>query len=79
VIANTVKHAAAATILIHVENQINHFKLTIKDDGNGFDIANTKKGAGLRNIHDRALILGATLDIQSTIGKGTIIQLDLEK
>lgn len=79
IVTNTVKHAKATNLSIQITNQANFFKLTIKDNGNGFDTSTVKKGAGLRNIHDRTLILGGTLTVKSTIGKGTIITLDIEK
>ena len=76
-IVNAIKHAEAKTISIHIENKVNHFELIVKDDGKGFDIKTVKKGAGLRNIYDRALILGATLDITSKKESGTTTILKL--
>ncbi|WP_298425804.1 sensor histidine kinase [uncultured Kordia sp.] len=78
-ITNTVKHANAQVVTIQITNTTKYFKLIVNDDGNGFDQKTIKKGAGLRNIHDRALILGANLTILSSIGKGTITTLNLNK
>ncbi|WP_046757245.1 sensor histidine kinase [Kordia jejudonensis] len=78
-ITNVVKHAAANTIAIQITNNDAHFKLIIKDDGKGFDPETVKKGAGLRNIYDRALILGANLAISSKKQQGTITTLQLKK
>lgn len=79
VVTNTIKHANAKKLSIKIINEANFFKLVIEDDGNGFDTTTVKKGAGLRNIHDRTLILGGTLTVESTIGKGTSITVDIEK
>lgn len=79
VVTNTIKHASAKEISIKINNQSNFFKLVIEDDGNGFDTTTAKKGAGLRNIHDRTLILGGILTVESIIGKGTSITVDIKK
>jgi signal transduction histidine kinase len=76
---NAVKHSEAKTIKITIENTTESFKLSIKDDGKGFHIETVHKGAGLRNIKDRALILGAIIHITSKINSGTTIQVHLNK
>jgi signal transduction histidine kinase len=48
-------------------------KLSIIDDGVGFDINAGKKGIGLSNIKERTNSLKGNLDIRSGIGKGTEI------
>lgn len=73
-INNTLKHAEAKNIRIQIKNT-NHFTLTISDDGKGFD-ANDKifnDGLGLRIMRYRAGIIGCTLHIESSPGKGTVI------
>lgn len=78
-LVNVVKHAAATTIAITIENSAENFNLLLQDNGKGFDEEKHHIGAGLRNIKDRVLILGATLDISSTINKGTIVYIYLNK
>jgi len=51
----------------------------LQDNGKGFDNEKHQKGAGLHNIKDRALILGATLDISSKIKQGTSVHIHLNK
>jgi Signal transduction histidine kinase len=48
-------------------------KLTIMDDGVGFDLNKGKRGIGLRNIISRAKKIHAALDIDSKKGIGTTI------
>lgn len=79
VLVNVVKHANATTVVITIDNTSESFKLVLKDNGAGFEIKTTKKGAGLRNIKDRALILGAELTISSKINTGTSVRLHLNK
>ena len=52
-------------------------KLTIKDDGNGFDVNNVKKGLGLMNMKNRAELFGGVLTIQSAPGKGCILEVNI--
>ncbi|WP_230470574.1 sensor histidine kinase [Flavobacterium cheongpyeongense] len=56
-------------------------KLSILDDGIGFDINTVKKGIGLSNIKERANSLKGNLDILSGIGKGTeiIVMFDITR
>lgn len=79
VLVNVVKHANATKVGITIDNTSESFKLLLQDNGNGFDTKATKKGAGLRNIKDRALILGAKLAISSELKKGTMVRLHLNK
>ncbi|RYU96816.1 sensor histidine kinase [Emticicia agri] len=53
-----------------------HGKLTIKDNGRGFDTKDTHQGNGLLNFRKRAETLGGKVEICSTIGKGTTIELN---
>lgn len=68
---NAVKHAAAKNIAIHFF--INHtLRITVKDDGKGFDVGNVRKeGNGLLNYKKRVETLGGTYIISSTRGNGT--------
>jgi two-component system sensor histidine kinase UhpB len=69
---NIMKHAGAKKVMIalcHGENS-NNVKLVIKDDGKGFNTAQTRTGVGLRNITSRAELFGGSVKIQSTPGNG---------
>ncbi|AXG71036.1 signal transduction histidine-protein kinase/phosphatase DegS [Kordia sp. SMS9] len=78
-LVNAVKHSEANTISITIENLAESFQLMLQDNGKGFDEEKQQKGAGLRNIKDRALILGATLHISSKIQQGTTVHIQLNK
>jgi glucose-6-phosphate-specific signal transduction histidine kinase len=47
--------------------------VTVSDDGDGFDPATTRRGAGLNGITDRIDTIGGTTTITSTPGHGTTI------
>lgn len=72
---NTVKHAGATKVTIALQESADELRLTIADNGRGFDA--TRKpligliGMGMTTMRERAEGIGAHLDIQSEIGKGT--------
>jgi len=56
----------------------NNLNITIEDNGTGLpsDTVDSKKGTGLVNVQARVDYLKGTLDVQSTVGKGTSIHID---
>jgi signal transduction histidine kinase len=70
---NTMKHAAASTVTIVLTYSSQQLVVSIRDDGKGFEAATIEHSGslGLRNIRNRAALLGAELDIESEEGKGT--------
>jgi two-component system sensor histidine kinase UhpB len=51
--------------------------LTLHDDGRGFDPGTQASGAGLRGMRERAVLIGASLDVESRPGHGTTVRLRL--
>ena len=76
---NTIKHAKAKNIYLNIKYQPNTFTLTVKDDGAGFDIVamQNKNGIGLKNMQNRAKLIGATCTLQSSVNDGTSIVIEL--
>ena len=74
---NCVKHANGNHIFVKFEGDAKQIQLTIEDDGDGFDINKGKKGIGLKNIISRDKKMKGTLDINSELGKGTIMTIHL--
>jgi signal transduction histidine kinase len=76
-ITNAVKHAGATRIDVTLHPQAESVRLTITDDGAGFDSAARVKSEGhfgLRGIRTRAKSIKAELLIRSAPGAGTTIQ-----
>lgn len=74
-ILNINKYANAENCEIKIQWKDNNLiKLTITDDGNGFDIKNKKNGIGLTNMKERANSLKGQFNIESKIGEGTKIE-----
>ncbi|MGA7913105.1 MAG: ATP-binding protein, partial [Candidatus Dormiibacterota bacterium] len=57
------------------------FFVEVKDDGRGSDsdIGKRKPGLGSLGMRERAVILGARLDVQSVPGGGTSVRASLPK
>ncbi len=74
-LTNVRKHANAETVHINLNKEGNFIKLTVKDDGQGFDykLGQGKKHFGLRIMRERAEKLGGSLHVKSEIKQGTQI------
>lgn len=81
IINNAFKHSKATVIVIKIQNNAG-FKMTISDNGKGFDYESVKDSTtsfGLKNIKARAAIINYTIAIKSTPEKGTTIILSENK
>lgn len=76
-INNLVKYSKCTEAFVGIGFSKGHLHLTIRDNGIGFDPAAPTDRNGLRNLKDRAHHLKGRIDIQSTVGMGTSIQLQL--
>jgi signal transduction histidine kinase len=73
-IANAVRHAHPARITISLEYEKNLVRLLVADDGVGFTPGGDLRGFGVRGMRKRAASISARLEIFSTPGQGTHIQ-----
>lgn len=77
-ILNINKYAAAKNCDVRIERiDEEYLKLSIIDDGCGFDIKAVKNGIGLINMNERTESLNGEFYIESNIGKGTRIEVIL--
>lgn len=80
---NITKHAKASKVDIELHFNAGMFRGTVKDNGVGFDTDNTGIGTivgvgyGLISIRERTKISGGEFSIQSQIGKGTEILIEI--
>jgi signal transduction histidine kinase len=74
-ISNAVRHSAAQRVLVRATSDGRHIRMSIEDDGRGIEPSATA-GSGLRNMHDRARLLGGTLDIGRSQHGGTLVALE---
>ncbi|HEX7845952.1 MAG TPA: PAS domain-containing protein [Chitinophagaceae bacterium] len=73
-LTNIIKHAKAKEVVIEMCQQRSLILLSIKDDGVGFDITAKRNGVGLQNISSRAELLDGEVLINSSPGKGCVLQ-----
>jgi PAS domain S-box-containing protein len=76
---NILKHAQAGEVKVTMEELGHHIRLTILDDGKGFDPTAQKRQPGLVRMRERAASINATLSIHSAPGKGTAISVTIAK
>jgi signal transduction histidine kinase len=72
---NALKYSHAHAIKVHLGCAAKELRLTIADDGVGFDLDATRgKGLGLISIAERVEALGGTFEIRSQRGAGTALE-----
>ena len=78
---NIFKYAKAKTVDVMLERRDDLIVLLIEDNGIGFRIKGNakkaKRGMGLTSMKERAELIGATFEIESTVGEGTAIYVTL--
>jgi len=75
-ITNAIRHARAQTLQVTLEFRPTEVRLTVKDDGRGFDPASSssgKGGFGLLGMRERAREMQGELKIESTPGQGSMV------
>lgn len=78
---NIVKHAKAEKVNVLLSYQREHVLLKVKDNGIGFSLFESmvktkcEPHYGILHMNEQAEQLGATLQIDSSVGKGTEITL----
>jgi signal transduction histidine kinase len=70
---NVVKHGAATTALVRLEEDGSGLRFSVADDGAGLDPERTRRGAGLNNMTDRIGAVGGALTVRSAAGRGTTV------
>jgi signal transduction histidine kinase len=74
---NLVKYAGADKAKFIISGEKNNLRMTIHDNGKGFDVGHSTAGNGLKNMKKRAEEIGGLLKIDSHPGNGTMIELNV--
>lgn len=80
---NALRHARASTITIEVRQHPHQLELVVRDDGRGFELDEgavdgaLSRGFGLLEMRERAISVGAELQIDPRPGSGTRLRLVL--
>lgn len=78
-VTNALRHANASTIVVELHRREDTLRLSIRDDGEGFDVmamqaaATRGRSLGLLGMQERTALAFGTLDIRSVPGEGTDI------
>jgi signal transduction histidine kinase len=71
-INNVIKHSNAADVIVELKQEAAWLRLTVQDDGQGFDpdVSGTANGSGLSGMAERARLIGGVFSVKSAPGKG---------
>ncbi|WP_328835525.1 sensor histidine kinase [Streptomyces europaeiscabiei] len=72
-LTNAARHAEAGRVEVSLSPADGTVVLAVADDGRGTGVA--REGAGIRGMRERALLIGATLDVTSQPQAGTQVRL----
>jgi signal transduction histidine kinase/ligand-binding sensor domain-containing protein len=71
---NILKHSGANTVGVGIDADKNHIKITIVDNGKGFDLLSTSSARhGIMNLRKRLTDVGGTVEFRSKNRQGTIL------
>lgn len=80
---NVEKHSGASAVMVTVEFSEARVGITVSDNGTGFHLPETMVNLahlgklGLIGMQERAQLLGGTLAVQSNLGRGTAVVVDV--
>ena len=78
-LTNIAKYANATQVSVSIQPIEHHVVLAIEDNGSGFEKSKLserkpeQRGTGIIGIQERALMLDGDVDIDTSLGKGTVI------
>ena len=80
---NVAKHAEATYVMVTLAAEDGYIRLTMADNGRGMAIANSADseqphGWGVLLMRERAAAIGGRFELQSELGKGTTIAVEVE-
>jgi two-component system sensor histidine kinase UhpB len=73
-LTNVARHADAERVEVSLRHADDAVELCVTDDGRGIEAV--CEGAGIRGMRERALLVGADLDIARAAGSGTRVRLN---
>ncbi|TKB61465.1 MAG: hypothetical protein E8D49_02725 [Nitrospira sp.] len=77
-LSNCVRHAHATRVVIALQHVGTRVQLSIRDNGSGFDVElGRDKGPGFSRMEERIRKIGGRLNVQSTVGRGTCLTVDV--
>ncbi len=80
-VTNIIRHAGARSVALQFALESDGYRITLSDDGSGFDAADPKFrwSHGITGMRQRVRALGGQFDIQSTPGAGTTLRVSIPR
>lgn len=83
-LANVAAHASARRVVVELQESTDALALRIVDDGKGFEPARLASRpenlkTGIDNMAARAALIGANLKVESQLGGGTTVTLQVKR
>jgi signal transduction histidine kinase len=77
-LTNVVKHAQATRVSVMLEYRYDELLVIVEDNGRGFEpkiplTVKERNGLGLLGIHERVVLVGGKLNIESEPGSGATL------
>lgn len=82
-VSNVIRHSQSRGVVVELRETSDELQLVIRDNGHGFDVAVARARAGvgasqgLLSMRERVALVGGELDIESTLGHGTVVTVTL--
>ena len=76
-LTNITKHAGATRVSLITRRDRGRIRMTLEDDGEGFDTSLHSDGLGLLSIRERSELLGGSTTIESAQGSGTTVAVEI--
>jgi two-component system sensor histidine kinase UhpB len=74
-LSNAVRHSEAEHVKVTLSRSDGSVELEVADDGSGFAFDRSEAGLGIAGMRERALLIGASLNVESRPGQGTTVRL----
>jgi two-component system sensor histidine kinase UhpB len=78
-LTNVARHAQATWARLELRESPEAIVLTVTDDGRGMPDGADTSSSGIRGMRERAMLVGATLAIESQPGGGTAVELSIPR
>jgi signal transduction histidine kinase len=76
-LSNAARHARATEITVSLGTAGHQVRLSVRDNGAGFDTARAPRGQGIANMRVRAEELGGSFEVDSRPGNGTMVGISI--
>lgn len=78
-LSNVVKHSRAtkASVVVSVSDAGDRLRLSIQDNGRGFDASAASRGIGAIGMSERVFAFSGSIEFRTAPGKGTEVKVDL--